>query len=193
MQANLVSIKDRKVGDFLHNIFRKKAWIGAKRDKDNKSQFYWADNTPVKYTSWLSGEPNNVNEGCVINNWNGNKEWIDASCELGPEVPDSNVPAGFFCEMDTAASVLKGDVGEWTQNGHPKNAWQVKNVLKKGENEQEGKDGIFNYWLLPNGAKNKGFTLDLGILKALNLVKVVNTHTSHWRDRATKKFKVYVR
>merc|ERR1719412_474274 len=118
----LVSIKDKKVGEFLYNIFRKKSWIGAKRDKDNKSQFFWADNSPVKYTSWSSGEPNNVNEGCVINNWNGNKEWIDASCELGPEVPDSNVPAGFFCEMDTAASVLQGDVGEWTQNGHPKNA-----------------------------------------------------------------------
>ena len=108
MQANLVSIKDRKVGDFLHNIFRKKAWIGAKRDKDNKSQFYWADNTPVKYTSWLSGEPNNVNEGCVINNWTP-KKWIDASCDLPPHVPDSNVPVGFFCEMDTVASVLKGD------------------------------------------------------------------------------------
>ena len=127
MQGYLVSTKDRKVGDFLYNIFRKKP------------------------------------------------------------------PAGFFCEMDTVASVLRGDVGEWTQNGHPKNAWQVENVLTRAEKEQEGKDGIFNYWLLPNGAKNKGFTLDLGFVKALNLVKVVNTHTSHWRDRATKKFKVYVR
>ena len=88
---------------------------------------------------------------------------------------------------------MKSVVGDWTQNGHPKDAWAVQNVLKRNKKEQEDKDGFFNYWLLPNGAKNKGFTLDLGILKALNLVQVVNTHASHWRDRATKKFKVYVR
>ena len=92
--------------------------------------------------------------------------------------------------------VISSVQGEWTQNGHPKNAWAAKNVLrmkKKGEKEQEGKDGIYNYWLLPDGAKNKGFTLDLGIVKDLNLVQVVNTHSANWRDRATKKFKIYVR
>ena len=92
--------------------------------------------------------------------------------------------------------VISSVQGEWTQNGHPKNAWAAKNVLRmknKGEKEQEGKDGIYNYWLLPDGAKNKGFTLDLGIVKDLNLVRVVNTHSANWRDRATKKFNVYVR
>ena len=92
--------------------------------------------------------------------------------------------------------VISSVQGEWTQNGHPKNAWAAKNVLKmkdKGEKEQEGKDGIYNYWLLPDGAKNKGFTIDLGIVKDLNLVQIVNTHSANWRDRATKKFKVYVR
>ena len=89
-------------------------------------------------------------------------------------------------------SVLKGEVGDWSQNGHKKDTWRVQNVFKKEEKEQS-KDGYYNYWLLPDGAKNKGFTLDLGILKALNLVQVVNTHSAHWKDRATKKFKVYVR
>ena len=100
----MASIKDKQIGNFLYNKFKQKSWIGAKRKKDNKSQFLWSDNTPVEYTSWMHGEPNNINEGCVINNWKP-KEWIDATCFLGPEVPDSNVPAGFFCEMDTEARV----------------------------------------------------------------------------------------
>ena len=64
---------------------------------------------------------------------------------------------------------------------------------KKGEIEQKGKGGIFNFWLLPDGATNKGFIVDLGVAKPLNLVQLVNTHTANWRDRSTKKFKVYVR
>ena len=108
VQGYLVSIKDEKIGKFLYNRFRKKAWIGAKRNKYNKSQFLWSDNTPVEYTSWVRGEPNNVAEGCVINNFwlNQPKKWIDATCVLGPEVPHYYVPAGFFCEMDTEGKKL---------------------------------------------------------------------------------------
>ena len=113
VQGYLVSIKDEKIGEFLYNKFKKKAWIGAKRYKYNKSQFLWSDNTPVEYTSWMSGEPNNVAKGCVINNFHQPKKWIDATCVLGPEVPDSNVPEGFFCEMDTAARGVKTDVSEF--------------------------------------------------------------------------------
>ena len=109
----MVSIKDEKIGEFLYNKFKKKAWIGAKRYKYNKSQFLWSDNTPVEYTSWMSGEPNNVAKDCVINNFHQPKKWIDATCVLGPEVPDSNVPEGFFCEMDTAARGVKTDVSEF--------------------------------------------------------------------------------
>ena len=113
VQGYLVSIKDEKIGEFLYNKFKKKAWIGAKRYKYNKSQFLWSDNTPVEYTSWMSGEPNNFAEGCVINNFHQPKKWIDATCVLGPEVPDSNVPEGFFCEIDTAARGVKTDVSEF--------------------------------------------------------------------------------
>ena len=202
VQGYLVSIKNEKIGEFLYNKFKKKAWIGAKRQSFRPTfnkpmpihKFLWSDNTTVEYTSWMSGEPNNFAEGCVINNFHQPKKWIDATCVLGPEVPDSNVPAGFFCEMDTVAAVVKGDRGEWP--GHPKDAWAVQNLLKKNKKGvKEGKDkkGVFNYWLLPHGATNKGFILDFGFVKAFNLVQVVNTHSADWRDRATKKFKVYLR
>ena len=118
VQGYLVSIKDEKIGEFLYNKFKKKAWIGAKRQSFRPTfnkpmpihKFLWSDNTTVEYTSWMSGEPNNFAEGCVINNFHQPKKWIDATCVLGPEVPDSNVPAGFFCEMDTAARGVKTEL-----------------------------------------------------------------------------------
>ena len=65
---------------------------------------------PVEYTSWMSGEPNNVAEGCVINNFHQPKKWIDATCVLGPEVPHYNVPTGFFCEMDAVDRGVKTEL-----------------------------------------------------------------------------------
>ena len=99
MQGYLVSIKDQQIGDFLHNLYHERAWIGARRSKTDNAQFVWGDETPVSYTSWMSGEPNNDNEGCVINNWKP-KQWIDASCEV-PFWAIGHVPPGFFCEMDS--------------------------------------------------------------------------------------------
>ena len=92
--------------------------------------------------------------------------------------------------------VVSGVQGEWTHHGHPKDAFAIRNSLQKnkeGEKEQKDKYGFFNFWLLPDGAKNKGFILDLGFENILNLVQIVNTHSANWRDRATKELKVYVR
>ena len=50
-----------------------------------------------------------------------------------------------------------------------------------------------NYWLLPNKATGKGFMIDFGIKKAFNMVKLVNTHNAHAKDRSTKEFKIYIR
>ena len=110
LQGYLASIKDEKIGDFLHNLSKGKEWIGARRSKTNIEEFVWGDETPVTYASWMSGEPNNEAEGCVINNFHQPKQWIDASCVLGLSVPDSNVPTGFFCEMDPVAKVVQSDI-----------------------------------------------------------------------------------
>ena len=50
-----------------------------------------------------------------------------------------------------------------------------------------------NYWLLPNKATGKGFMIDFGIKKSFNMVKLVNTHNAHAKDRSTKEFKIYIR
>ena len=182
----MASMKDKLISDFLSNLYHnKKGWIGARRKKNSK-EFVWGDKSPVnpyiRGIGWANGEPK---EDCTVNS---NPFLSDTACV------SSSPPPGFFCEMDTVAAVVKGDRGEWP--GHPKDAWAVQNLLKKNKKGvKEGKDkkGVFNYWLLPNGATNKGFILDFGFVKAFNLVQVVNTHSAEWRDRATKKFKVYLR
>ena len=100
LQGYLASIKDEKIGDFLHNLSKGKEWIGARRSKTNNAQFVWGDETPVTYASWMSGEPNNDNEGCVINNWKP-KQWIDASCQTPY---NANAPPAFFCETEPVSS-----------------------------------------------------------------------------------------
>ena len=135
-------------------------------------------------------------------------------CFCGNNLPRKIAPKQSDCNMDCSGdkfqkcgggnrmnvyksvNIISSVQGEWTQHGHPKDAFAALNAFrknKKGEKEQKGKDGIFNFWLLPDGATNKGFIVDLGVAKPLNLVQLVNTHTANWRDRSTKQFKVYVR
>ena len=135
-------------------------------------------------------------------------------CFCGNNLPRKIAPKQSDCNMDCSGdkfqkcgggnrmnvyksvNIISSVQGEWTQHGHPKDAFAIRNSLQKnkeGEKEQKDKHGFFNFWLLPDGAKNKGFILDFGFVKAFNLVQVVNTHSAEWRDRATKKFKVYLR
>ena len=112
LQGYLASIKDEKIGDFLHNLYRQKAWIGARRSKTNNAQFVWSDETPVTYASWMRGEPNNVNEGCVINNFKHPKQWIDHTCEI-PWWAFWVHPQGFFCEMDSMDTMPISTISTW--------------------------------------------------------------------------------
>ena len=100
MQGDLASIKDESTNNFLYTMYHGKAWIGARRKTANRTKFVWGDGSPVTYTSWLPGEPNNVAEGCVIFNWKP-KQWIDASCQTPY---NANAPPAFFCEMEPVSS-----------------------------------------------------------------------------------------
>ena len=109
--------------------------------------------------------------------------WIDAHCTSKHE---------FVCEQDAVPKVVarKSSYGEWSHHGHKEDDCAVEKMLTF-ENKTTEDWGTF--WLLPDGAKNKGFVLDFGIVKALNLVQLVNTHVTKWRDRGTKEFKVFLR
>lgn len=56
-------------------------WIGLD-DLDQEGAFTWSDGTPLDFTAWNEGEPNNVgDEDCVnLPNWTGGL-WNDLPCE----------------------------------------------------------------------------------------------------------------
>ncbi|KAM9099372.1 low affinity immunoglobulin epsilon Fc receptor isoform X2 [Sarcophilus harrisii] len=81
LQSRLVSIKSREEQSFLtKNANNKGCWIGL-RDLDREGEFQWMDESPLNYTNWSPGEPNNQGQGedCVaMRPFNG--KWNDAYC-----------------------------------------------------------------------------------------------------------------
>ncbi|XP_051828478.1 low affinity immunoglobulin epsilon Fc receptor isoform X3 [Antechinus flavipes] len=81
LQGRLVSIKSREEQSFLtKNANNKGCWIGL-RDLDIEGEFQWMDGSPLNYTNWSPGEPNNQGQGedCVaMRPFNG--KWNDAYC-----------------------------------------------------------------------------------------------------------------
>ncbi|XP_050927432.1 galactose-specific lectin nattectin-like [Lates calcarifer] len=60
------------------------AWIGL-FDAIQEGKWMWTDGSRVAYTSWGSGEPNNVGHGgehCTEINWGGSHYWNDIPCHF---------------------------------------------------------------------------------------------------------------
>ncbi|XP_008053830.1 low affinity immunoglobulin epsilon Fc receptor [Carlito syrichta] len=78
--GRLVSIHSPEEQDFLTKHASKKgSWIGL-RDLDVEGEFIWMDGSPVDYSNWLPGEPNNHGQGedCVM--MQGSGHWNDILC-----------------------------------------------------------------------------------------------------------------
>lgn len=88
--ANLVSIQSQDENDCIVsslvnlglNTSGDVIWIGY-NDEATEGTFVWYDQSPVTYTNWASGEPNNNggNEDCVQIYPNGG--WNDLPCGIG--------------------------------------------------------------------------------------------------------------
>ncbi|XP_021091715.1 low affinity immunoglobulin epsilon Fc receptor isoform X2 [Mesocricetus auratus] len=79
LEGRLVSIHSQEEQDFLMKHINKDAWIGL-RDLNVEGQFIWMDGSPVGYSNWSPGEPNNAEQGedCVM--MRGSGQWNDNSC-----------------------------------------------------------------------------------------------------------------
>lgn len=85
--ANLISIQDAKENDCIQSDlnahgFSGTIWIGL-GDDAKEGTFEWYDKSPLIYTNWNAGEPNNSNggENCVQIFSNG--LWNDFPCSSG--------------------------------------------------------------------------------------------------------------
>uniref|UniRef100_I3MWG4 Fc epsilon receptor II n=1 Tax=Ictidomys tridecemlineatus TaxID=43179 RepID=I3MWG4_ICTTR len=80
LEGRLVSIHSQEEQDFLTKRANKRgSWIGL-RDLDLEGEFIWMDGSPLDYSNWNLGEPNNGDQGedCVM--MLGSGKWNDASC-----------------------------------------------------------------------------------------------------------------
>ena len=71
-------------------------WLGA-NDMDQEGQFVWkSSQTPMNYTNWSSGNPDDAgNEGCV-HMWLGVGEWNDVNCDLSRDSPQATMSEVLF-------------------------------------------------------------------------------------------------
>ena len=69
-QGYLASVKDEEVSKFLSNVDgNRQVWIGGRRMFERSTEFVWGDRSHLQYSNWLPGEPNNLDEGCILNNF----------------------------------------------------------------------------------------------------------------------------
>lgn len=89
MGSQLISVHSAREQDFLNTLMvdvRSRMWIGLSR-ASSRDDFIWKDNTPLDYSNWNEGEPNNhldTEENCVqlLEQPRELGKWNDAPCRL---------------------------------------------------------------------------------------------------------------
>ncbi|MFY0533571.1 C-type lectin domain-containing protein [Nannocystis pusilla] len=83
--GHLLSIPSQEIQDWVvaeaFSIANNDWWIGL-NDVDAEDDFVWTDGTPLEFTAWNEGEPNNSGEEDCVNvpAWAGGL-WNDLACD----------------------------------------------------------------------------------------------------------------
>ncbi|XP_005950263.1 ladderlectin-like [Simochromis diagramma] len=88
MNANLASTQSLEEYQMIQRLISDTtqqdghAWIGAS-DAIKEKFWFWSDGTPLKYTNWCTGQPDNFqgNQNCAYVNFSDKKCWDDGGCE----------------------------------------------------------------------------------------------------------------
>ncbi|CAH1802106.1 unnamed protein product [Owenia fusiformis] len=96
--GDLVSVNDESEHDFLANTALTLPISSIYIGLAGSGNIYdtWYDGTPVGFTRWRSGEPNNIAEECVFHR-TSSKDWIDTSC---------NRALAFICESESRKELI---------------------------------------------------------------------------------------
>lgn len=124
------SIHDRGENEAVRQICgRDMCWIGLSRPEEDEDAWAWADGSPLVYTNWHHGEPNNSggHEEYVIMNING--DWVGAQIFKFLIVFCIVITGSFCLTSGCALSVAhyhRGPMLERTKQGefvHPPNGF----------------------------------------------------------------------
>ncbi|KAM5170925.1 C-type lectin lectoxin-Phi1-like [Mantella aurantiaca] len=79
----LLVLKDmNEMNALLPSIGKERYWIGLKRDSNDIDMWVWADGTPLTFSAWNEGEPNNdYDEEHCAEILGGMESWNDRKCE----------------------------------------------------------------------------------------------------------------
>ncbi|KAB5579037.1 hypothetical protein PHYPO_G00190080 [Pangasianodon hypophthalmus] len=87
LNAHLVSMRNENEYQLVKALIRahdpqeKPTWIGLSGCQ-KRNNWLWSDGTKLTFTKWNPTEPNFKNEECcVLINFDGRKDWVDAPCE----------------------------------------------------------------------------------------------------------------
>ncbi|XP_022082062.1 secretory phospholipase A2 receptor-like [Acanthaster planci] len=101
--AKLASIHSAEEQSYLSlrtSMMNTNLWIGL-HDQSNEGNFEWLDNTPLDFTNWNTGEPNDYGNGedCVHLRTDELQAgtWNDQACD---------VSYGYICKKDKACEIL---------------------------------------------------------------------------------------
>jgi hypothetical protein len=120
INSTLPSVHSAEEGKFLQdNISSDQFWVGASRnvgaDYTSSSSWTWSDGTPMNYTTWALGQPNNGNiftsERCVRSlEREGEVAWDDHRCWKG-------ITRAFVCKLQLQWSIRRdGELFVCTKN-----------------------------------------------------------------------------
>jgi hypothetical protein len=90
--GHLVTIDDADENDFVQAAFADapgsgRVWLGLS-DAAAENSFAWVDGSPVAYTKWDPGEPNNAGEEDYVAMYSGNGRWVDVRDLANPGIGD---------------------------------------------------------------------------------------------------------
>jgi hypothetical protein len=81
MGMDLVSIEAEEENTAVAGLVEGYLWLGL-HDQEEEGTFIWSDGTPVSYTNWWSGEPNDYGgEDCASTNYGATGYWNDFPCD----------------------------------------------------------------------------------------------------------------
>ncbi|KAM4564442.1 type-2 ice-structuring protein-like isoform 2-T2 [Fundulus diaphanus] len=89
MGAHLASVHDLDEYHQVQSLITtathgsKETWIGGTNAQET-SIWFWSDGSPLHYTNWCHGEPNNYmgRQFCLLMNYSGEKCWDDQRCSV---------------------------------------------------------------------------------------------------------------